>query len=356
MESAEYKILIVETDTLLIEQIKKVVTPLFSEVLVAHDSTSAASLYLENEPDLVLANNQVNGTTGIDMANNIRKDFKWARVILYGDSHESKDFLTALDRSIKGFLLKPLDEDQLRNIIQKQIAKINRFRTLKSEEDKRKIVEQKYDKSKRILQVISQTTALFFRTGYYERNINKVLELIGKVTEASRVYVYKNFVEQDEEYTSRIYEWAADGIMPAIGNLAVTKRHIASSGFERWVKVMKQDKNYISGFIRNFSLTEQKILEEHSIRSILALPIFVENKWWGFIGLDDCLEERSWTEAEIAALEVLANNLGLAIHKNDTDEEILRLNRELEQKIRERTRDLEFEIAEAVDGRSTIKG
>jgi len=45
----------------------------------------------------------------------------------------------------------------------------------------------------------------------------------------------------------------------------------------------------------------------------MSLPVFVGGEWWGFIGFDQCEEERIWQPAEIDALRVVANTLGAAI-------------------------------------------
>ena len=43
------------------------------------------------------------------------------------------------------------------------------------------------------------------------------------------------------------------------------------------------------------------------IRSMIIVPIFVEERWWGFIGFDDCVREREWSAAEIDALKAAAS-------------------------------------------------
>jgi diguanylate cyclase (GGDEF)-like protein/PAS domain S-box-containing protein len=40
------------------------------------------------------------------------------------------------------------------------------------------------------------------------------------------------------------------------------------------------------------------------------VPVFVRDEWWGFVGFDDCADERSWAEAEIDALRAVAGDLG----------------------------------------------
>jgi PAS domain S-box-containing protein len=76
------------------------------------------------------------------------------------------------------------------------------------------------------------------------------------------------------------------------------------------------------------------------------MPIFVNNSWWGFIGLDECCTPREWNEAELNALGTAADIIGAAIHRKRVDIELLKLNNELEHRIQERTKDLIGEISD----------
>ena len=52
-----------------------------------------------------------------------------------------------------------------------------------------------------------------------------------------------------------------------------------------------------------------------SIRSVIAVPVFANDAWWGYIGFDHREEDRIWHDAEIEALTVTANTLGAAIER-----------------------------------------
>jgi len=80
--------------------------------------------------------------------------------------------------------------------------------------------------------------------------------------------------------------------------------------------------------------------------SIVVMPIFVNNSWWGFIGLDECCKPRDWTEAELNALGTAADIIGAAIHRKRVEVELLKLNNELEHRIQDRTKDLIGEISD----------
>jgi signal transduction histidine kinase len=86
----------------------------------------------------------------------------------------------------------------------------------------------------------------------------------------------------------------------------------------------------VHGNIKNFPAAEQAILVPQGIKSIIIMPIFVEDYWWGFIGFDDCLRERDWAAVEIEAIKTAANMLGAAILQSQSEKAL----RESEKKLR----------------------
>ncbi len=82
------------------------------------------------------------------------------------------------------------------------------------------------------------------------------------------------------------------------------------------------------------------------IISIMVVPIFVDNEWFGFMGFDDCKNERIWSTTEGNSILAAANILGSAIQRSRTEMQLLAFNSELETRVIERTKDLEAEIVE----------
>jgi GAF domain-containing protein len=52
----------------------------------------------------------------------------------------------------------------------------------------------------------------------------------------------------------------------------------------------------------------------------VVVPIFVEGKWWGFIGFDECQKEREWSTAEIGALKTAGAIMGALIERRQAEE------------------------------------
>jgi len=79
------------------------------------------------------------------------------------------------------------------------------------------------------------------------------------------------------------------------------------------INQMKENKvfNEVTSKIENQELRE--ILEEQNILSILIIPLFYQDDFLGFIGFDDCTNERNWNQEEISVLKTLANNIATTI-------------------------------------------
>ncbi len=63
-------------------------------------------------------------------------------------------------------------------------------------------------------------------------------------------------------------------------------------------------------------------LRAQEILSLALVPIFVEGRWWGVIGFDECVEERPWSAAEVGALRAAAGTLGAAIRRRQMEERL----------------------------------
>ena len=64
--------------------------------------------------------------------------------------------------------------------------------------------------------------------------------------------------------------------------------------------------------------------------SVLAVPIFVDGVWWGFIGFEDCEHHRDWSPAETDALRAAAGIVAAAIKRELVERDLRRRDAILE--------------------------
>jgi len=180
-----------------------------------------------------------------------------------------------------------------------------------------------------VLEVASFAAERFLKSSTWETDIREILARLGTVTGVSRVYLFENrMTGEGVLLTSRRYEWVAEGIDPQIGNPALRDLAMERHGFGRWVEVMRRG-GHISGLVREFPESERALLEAQAILSIAVVPVYLGDRWWGFIGFDDCAGERQWSDVEIEALNVVASTLSAALSRKHAETRLIQTSERL---------------------------
>jgi PAS domain S-box-containing protein len=188
----------------------------------------------------------------------------------------------------------------------------------------RRRAEKELGRHDAILRAVGFAAERFLsRTSGWEESIEEVLERLGMATGVSRVYIFENYVGEDGEvWGTQRYEWVAPGVSTQMDNPLMEDIPYRAAGYNRWVESWDRGE-VVYGHTREFPEQEQPELVEQDILSIAVVPIFVEGRWWGQIGFDECAAEREWSVTEMDALKAAAGTLGAAIQRRLT-EEVLR--------------------------------
>jgi len=169
-----------------------------------------------------------------------------------------------------------------------------------------------------ILAAVGFAASEFLRASAWEECIRAVLGRLGQAARVSRVYVFQNHTDpRGAPVFSQRFEWTAEGASPQIDNPKLQGLPWGGA-FRRWRDILAAD-GVVHGHVRDFQEEERSLLEEQDIHSIAVVPIAVGDDWWGFLGFDDCLAERDWSQAEINALRAAAGTLGSAIARKRTE-------------------------------------
>jgi|GEM_PF-3478190 len=194
----------------------------------------------------------------------------------------------------------------------------------------RKLAEDALRRRDAILEAVSFAAQCLLTTTGWNAEIHQVLARLGDAAELSRVYIFENHLSPDGDLmSSQRYEWVAPGIVPQIDNPELQGFSYRDRGFLRWSSMLARGEP-IHGLVRDFPPDEREVFDAQEILSIIAVPIFVGEKWWGFVGFDDCWAMRRWSHAEREALRAAAGTLGAAIQRTQAERELYRLNQSLQ--------------------------
>uniref|UniRef100_B8HXU9 histidine kinase n=1 Tax=Cyanothece sp. (strain PCC 7425 / ATCC 29141) TaxID=395961 RepID=B8HXU9_CYAP4 len=157
--------------------------------------------------------------------------------------------------------------------------------------------------------------------GDRQKIYQKILEPLGQAADASRVYVFENHsTPEGELLTSQRAEWCAEGIKPKIDNANLQNVSLANA-LDGWFTPLLKGEP-ILGFMAELPQAARQLLELQEFRSILLVPIMIQDSFFGFIGFDDCKSDRTWDASEVRFLWGAATSLALALEHNHSKQSL----------------------------------
>ena len=179
-----------------------------------------------------------------------------------------------------------------------------------------------FDETRRrdaILGALAYASAQLLRPGDLQDQLPDLLARLGRAAEVSRVYIFENHTAPDGSLlASQRFEWAAPGQTPQIDNLRLQNIDYLARGATRWMQTLMAGQP-VFGLVRDLPPVERAALEPQGVQSVVIVPIFSGNTWWGYLGFDECAQERIWLGAEIEALKSAASALGAAFARQRSE-------------------------------------
>ncbi len=173
-----------------------------------------------------------------------------------------------------------------------------------------KQTEADLKKRERYLAALVDIQRQLLATKGHHHYYQAVLETLGAISEASRVYLFENHWDTaGNMLMSQRAEWCAEGILAEIDNPDLQNMSYLEL-FPRWAASLSRGES-IHGRVADFPASERLILEPQGIQAILILPLLLEDHFFGFIGFDNCESGRGWNAVEIDLLSAAAAAISL---------------------------------------------
>lgn len=176
--------------------------------------------------------------------------------------------------------------------------------------------------NEKLLSVVAQSAQMLVETSDWKLKINDVLKLLGEAAQASHAYLFENHLDENGiEVSSLRYEWANPNHSVSSHILDFQNVPLKHEDMMRWYEMLSAGKSYYDAteeFPEEWASKESR----KEIKTLLDVPIFVDGKWWGVIGFDDCTRIKPWSQVEVDAVNIAAGLLGALIKRQKADEEI----------------------------------
>lgn len=168
----------------------------------------------------------------------------------------------------------------------------------------------------RILDAIGYSARALLGSESWEHGVESVLARLGEALDASRVSLCRNRLGEDGRSQTQLeQQWR-------VSDRAETRQvtgefAIETGGHLRWAERLSRGEA-VYGITSHLPAKERRSLERHGVRSLLMVPIRLEEEFWGYIRVDDCERERAWSAQDEETLIAAAESLGTALVRERT--------------------------------------
>jgi GAF domain-containing protein len=175
-----------------------------------------------------------------------------------------------------------------------------------------------------ILEAINYTSNRLLKSKNWEEVMPDALKALGEASKVARIYCFENSVDENtgEILMNERFEWVYDKKAGQIENPEMQGLSYKKAGVLRWEKKLSKGTT-IYADINSVDEEEKKNMEKLGVRTSVITPIFLNDRWWGFVGFDETRKNREWTSAEIDTLGAAAGIIGSAIYRQESSEALI---------------------------------
>ncbi|MDR3073670.1 MAG: GAF domain-containing protein, partial [Deltaproteobacteria bacterium] len=130
----------------------------------------------------------------------------------------------------------------------------------------------------------------------FEDVLRQGMQTMARCMEVDRIYIWKNFDRNGVLCYNQVFEWLSE-------ENAAPQTLRSKTGFAYIDNLPEWEEKFtkgecVNGPVSTLSPAEQKLLPQYGIQSILVLPVFLRDSFWGFVSFDDCRRTRFFSEQE----------------------------------------------------------
>ncbi|QLE55948.1 EAL domain-containing protein [Nostoc sp. TCL26-01] len=173
----------------------------------------------------------------------------------------------------------------------------------------------------RLLQAVAEAANYLLVEMSYETGIEKALGVISEAAQADRAYLFKNHLHPTtgESVVSLQFEWQRPHLQPSHPHWQ--SQSYQSAALSRWYNILSSGR-VINGLTKEFPIAESELLSRDGVKSLLLVPLRLEDQFWGYLGLADCTQERHWSRHEESTLLTMAASITGAWQRQQVEEKI----------------------------------
>jgi len=164
-----------------------------------------------------------------------------------------------------------------------------------------------------MLDTINELTAdpLNYDIDNFDDNLLKALDTVGTAAYFDCIHIWKNNEEDEAACYDKIFEWYSNfKLQQKTGRIDSDPFHMD------WYNKLSANK-CVSGVVSKLSTAECERFQTQNIVSIIVVPVFLYNKFWGFVSFGDCHDERVFSLSEESILRTISFLFANSVLRNE---------------------------------------
>lgn len=296
----QLSILIVDDDKTTTSILNHMLNPYADIIITAHDGFQGLARFKEHSPDIILSDINMPRMNGLEMVEEIRKIDENVKIAIFTDFERRDILLKAIELGVNQFLSKPFASKSFSKTIQQLYTEV-----IEKRRSNREIQRQQ-----NILHAINDMSHNFLQQSDWTEALYQEMKNLKQASNMSSIFIYQNAPDKN---TLMAHQLLYINDNPE----AKSKKHIhyRKNYFMRWKNQLEKNLP-VNGSREDYDKSKKKLLDLFKINSLLILPIFVQNKWWGFLGIGD--EQKQILETtNVEMLSTAASIIGAAINNRN---------------------------------------
>ena len=183
-------------------------------------------------------------------------------------------------------------------------------------EERMKLMFKENIERARLLDTVNNAAAILLTSkedASFESTLMQTFDLIGSCLEVDRVQIWCNKIFDGELHFVLHYEWLSD-----FGKTCRELPHGLHFPYKKtknWEEVFRNG-GYINSPISELSPEDQEFLGYYEMKSIVIIPMFLNDEFWGFFSIDDCRHERILSAVEMNIMSSAGLMISTAVDRN----------------------------------------
>jgi len=189
----------------------------------------------------------------------------------------------------------------------------------------------------KLLTMVNRVSSILLEPdiGHFEDALKQSMKIIAEVVGVDRICIWINVSDDKELHFSMGYQWEKESFKTnsSDGELAPD---LWFKNFPFWKEQLSKG-NCINSLRSDMPVIEREELKARNIKSVLAVPVFLQDTFWGFVGFDQCIVGRVYKDSEVLIMRSASRMIANAAIRNEMSIELVFAKEQAEQSNRSKS-------------------